>query len=119
MGWLRDIFTGYDYRLTCYDGERKVRYMLSTGSSMRLVGPGLDGGPTRELHRYERPLAAIDRKDGGPASLAVNDKGRWLVTLSDLASEQFPAMTFQCRNKAEAMGIKRRADELRGDGPLL
>ena len=25
MGWLRDIFTGCDYRLTFHDGVRKVR----------------------------------------------------------------------------------------------
>ncbi|MCI8340305.1 MAG: hypothetical protein HFJ73_01700 [Eggerthellaceae bacterium] len=119
MGWLRDIFTGCDYRLTFHDGVRKVRYTLETGTSMTLIGPGLDDGPRRELHRYERPLAVIMREDGGPVTLTSNDKGRWFVTLSDLACSQFPTMTFQCRNRSEAEGIVRRADKLRGNGPLL
>lgn len=119
MGWLRDIFTGYDYRLTFNDGVREVRYTLDAGTSMKLIGPGLDEGVACRMHRYERPLAIVTRKEGGPVSLKSNDKGRWFVTLADLASDRFPVMTFQCRNKAEAMGIKRRADALRGDGPLL
>lgn len=119
MGWLRDIFTGYDYRLTFHDGVREVRYTLDAGTTMKLIGPGLDDGPRRELHRYDRPVAIVTRKDGGPSSISSNDKGRWFITLFDAAGEPFPVMNFQCRNKAEAMGIKRRADALRGDGPLL
>ncbi len=120
MGWLRDIFTGCDYRLTFHDGVREVRYTLETGTSMTLIGPGLDDGPRRELYRYEKPVAVITRKDGGPSSISSKDKGRWFITLWDAAGENpYPVMNFQCRNRSEAEGIVRRADRLRGEKPSL